>query len=114
VFGSFYPKIWIFIILLVVASYGVSCSRGILLSDVTQTVTPKEIGKINGYTTTLDSIGQIVGPILGTFLLQNFQPIIFASVMSVLALGAFIMTFKNVVPLMQKEQFKELEKTLQL
>jgi MFS family permease len=114
VFGSFYPKIWIFIILLVVASYGVSCSRGILLSEVTQTVTPKEIGKINGYTTTLDSIGQIVGPILGTFLLQNFQPIIFASVMSVLALGAFIMTFKNVVPLMQKEQFKELEKTLQL
>jgi hypothetical protein len=31
-----------------------------------------------------------------------------------LALGAFIMTFKNVVPLMQREQFKEMEKSIEL
>ena len=106
IFGTFYSEIWIFIILMVVASYGVSCSRGILISEVTQTVTPKEMGKINGFTTTLDSLAQIVGPLLGTFLLENFDPFLYGSAMGILALGAFIMTFKNIVPLMQKEQFK--------
>lgn len=106
IFGTFYSEIWVFIILMVVASYGVSCSRGILISEVTQTVTPKEMGKINGYTTTLDSLAQIVGPLLGTFLLENFDPFLYGSAMGILALGAFIMTFKNIVPLMQKEQFK--------
>ena len=106
IFGTFYSEIWVFIILMVVASYGVSCSRGILISEVTQTVTPKEMGKINGYTTTLDSLAQIVGPILGTFLLQDFEPLLYGFAMGLLALGAFIMTFKSIVPLMQKEQFK--------
>ncbi|MFX0081964.1 MAG: MFS transporter [Candidatus Hodarchaeota archaeon] len=114
IFGTLYSEIWIFIILMVFASYGVSCSRGILISDVTQTVTPKEIGKINGYTTTFDSLAQIVGPLLGAFILENFDPFFFGFVMSMLALGAFIMTFKSVVPLMQKEQFKEMEKTIEL
>ncbi len=114
IFGTFYSEIWVFIILMVVASYGVSCSRGILISEVTQTVTPKEMGKINGYTTTLDSLAQIVGPLLGTFLLQDFEPLLYGSAMGLLALGAFIMTFKNIVPLMQKEQFKKMQKTIQL
>ncbi len=114
IFGTFYSEIWVFIVLMVFASYGVSCSRGILISEVTQTVTPKEMGKINGYTTTLDSLAQIVGPLLGTFLLGNFDPFLYGSAMGILALGAFIMTFKNIVPLMQKEQFKEMQKTIQL
>jgi len=97
---------------LVFASYGVSCSRGILISEVTQTVTPKEMGKINGYTTTLDSLAQIVGPLLGAFLLENFDPLLYGSIMGLLALGAFVMTFKNIVPLMQREQFKDMEKII--
>ena len=112
IFGTYYSEIWIFIVLAVFASYGVSCSRGILISEVTQTVTPKEMGKINGYTTTLDSLAQIVGPLLGAFLLGDFDPLLYGSIMGMLALGAFIMTFKNVVPLMQKEQFKEMEKSI--
>ena len=114
IFGTFYSEIWVFIVLMVFASYGVSCSRGILISEVTQTVTPKEMGKINGYTTTLDSLAQIVGPLLGTFLLGNFDPFLYGSAMGILALGAFIMTFKNIVPLMQKEQSKKMQKTIQL
>jgi len=112
IFGTYYSEIWVFIVLMVFASYGVSCSRGILISEVTQTVTPKEMGKINGYTTTLDSLAQIVGALLGTFLLENFDPFLYGFAMGILALGAFIMTFKNIVPLMQKEQFKEIEKTI--
>jgi DHA1 family tetracycline resistance protein-like MFS transporter len=110
VFSSIYPEPWIFIILMIFASYGVSCSRGILISRVTQSVSPKEIGKINGYTTTLDSIAQIIGPIVGTFILENYDPALFGSFMAILALGAFLMDFKVITPFLQK-QFK-LEKQL--
>lgn len=112
IFASVYPEPWIFIILMILASYGVSCSRGILISRVTQSVTPKEIGKINGYSTTLDSLAQIIGPILGTFLLQSYDPALFGSFMAILALGAFLMDFKVIVPLMQKKQFKFEEKLI--
>ncbi|MFW9822481.1 MAG: MFS transporter [Candidatus Thorarchaeota archaeon] len=112
IFARVYPEPWIFIILMILASYGVSCSRGILISRVTQSVTPREIGKINGYTTTLDSLAQIIGPIVGTFLLERFNPALFGNFMSILALGAFLMNFRVVLPLMQKEQFK-LEEQIQ-
>lgn len=108
-FGSFYPTTWIFIVLMVIISYGVSCARGLLMSKVTETVTPKEIGKINGYTSTLDSIAQIIGPLLGTFLLQEFDTYLFGLIMGLIAFIALIMAFKKIVPLMQKEQFKKLE-----
>ncbi|MFX1428451.1 MAG: MFS transporter [Promethearchaeota archaeon] len=113
IFGSFYPEIWIFIILMVIASYGVSCSRGILISDITQSVTPKEVGRINGYTTTLDSTAQIIGPLLGSFLLENLDPFFFGYMMAMLALGAFTMIFKNIIPLMQKKQFEEMEEIIE-
>ncbi len=114
VFGTIYPTTWIFIILMVIISYGVSCARGLLMSKVTETVTPKEIGKINGYTSTLDSIAQIIGPILGTFLLQEFDTYLYGLVISLIAFIAFIMAFKKIVPLMQKDQFKKLDEILKL
>jgi len=112
IFASVYPEPWIFIILMILASYGVSCSRGILISRVTQSVSPKEIGKINGFTTTFDSLAQIIGPIIGTLILERFDPLLFGSFMAILALGAFLMDFKVIVPFMQKKHFK-LEEQLQ-
>ena len=47
IFGAFYREKWIFIILMVLVSYGVPCSRGLMTSKITQTVSPKEKGKIN-------------------------------------------------------------------
>ncbi len=109
IFGAFYPEIWIFIVLMVVASYGVSCARGLLMSKVTETVSPKEVGKINGYTSTLDSLAQIVGPIIGTLLL--FDPSLYGLVMGILAFVALMMAFKQIVPYREKVQFKDLEHT---
>ncbi len=104
IFGVIYPEPWIFIILILVVSYGVSCARGILMSKVTLSVSPKEMGKINGYTTTLDSLAQIIGPILGTFLLQEYNAFSFGLLMTILALGAYLMVFKEIIPFMQKQQ----------
>ena len=112
IFGSFYPETWIYIVIILFVSYGVSCSRGLLISSVTQSVSPKEVGKINGYTTTLDSLAQIIGPILGTFLLENFDTILFGIVLGLIAFVALLMVFKKIVPLMQREQYKEIAETI--
>ncbi|MBY9007925.1 MAG: MFS transporter [Candidatus Lokiarchaeota archaeon] len=102
IFGLFYPKAWIFIILMVIISYGVSCSRGLLISKATKTVSPDKMGIINGGTTTLDSIAQTLGPTLGTFL-YLINPLYYGFTMAIFASGALIMDFKNIVPLMEKK-----------
>ncbi len=93
---GFVKDITTFIVIIVVISYGVSCSRGLLLSKITQTVSPKEMGKINGYTTTIDSIAQILGPIIGTLILTVLNEIWWGAFMSLLSLFAFFMIFKKI------------------
>ncbi len=87
-----------FTVLMVIVSYGVSCCRGLLISKVTQTVSRKEMGKINGYTTTLDSMAQIFGPIVGSFILTVSQAYWWGILMCILALVAFFMVFKHITP----------------
>ncbi len=113
IFGTFYREIWIFIVLMVLVSYGVSCARGLMMSKVTETVSPKDIGKINGYTTTLDSLAQIFGPILGTFLIQEFDPYLFGLLMGTLAIIALAMSFKKVIMYRDKVKLKELKPSIQ-
>jgi len=113
IFATFYREIWIFIVLIVLVSYGVSCARGIMMSKVTETVSPKEIGKINGYTTTLDSLAQIFGPILGTFLIQEFDPYLFGLLMGTLAFIALSMSFKKIVLYREKVQLEEIKPSIQ-
>ncbi|MHA1336589.1 MAG: MFS transporter [Promethearchaeota archaeon] len=85
-----------FLILAIFISYGVSCSRGLLISKVTQSVSPKEVGKINGYTTTLDSLAQISGPIIGTLILSILEYYWYGIILSLLSLVAFLMIFKKI------------------
>ncbi|MBA7665580.1 hypothetical protein ES703_73654 [subsurface metagenome] len=101
---GFVRNIWDVILLMLLVSYGVSCSRGLLISKITQSVRPNEMGKINGYITTLDSLAQIIGPIIGTLILTLYAPAWLGITMSLIALGAFIMVFKEIVPLYLKEK----------
>ncbi len=104
---GFVRDVFGFTILMILISYGVSCSRGLLMSKITQSVSPKEMGKINGYTTTLDSMAQIFGPIVGTFILTLNEPNWLGIVMSLIALVSFLMVFKEITPLMVKMQKME-------
>lgn len=109
---GFVRDIWSFLILMMFISYGVSCSRGLLISKITQSVKPNEMGKVNGYTTTLDAIAQITGPIVGTLILSLYEPYWLGVTMGIFGLVAFIMIFKKITPLHLKEQqlnTKELE-----
>ena len=101
---GFIQNIIALLILMLVVSYGVSCSRGLLISKITQSVTPKEQGKINGLTTTLDNIAQIGGPLVGAFILTVYSPIVWGAAMALIALVGFIMVFRKIVPLHLKEQ----------
>ncbi|MHA1146761.1 MAG: MFS transporter [Promethearchaeota archaeon] len=104
---GFIYNIIAFTILMVIISYGISCSRGLLMSKVTQTVSPKEMGKINGYTTTLDSLAQISGPIIGTLILTATEPYWLGIVMGSLSFIAFCMIFKKITPYQEKIQIKK-------
>ncbi len=110
--AGFVRDVLSFVILICFVSYGVSCSRGLLISKITQSVTPKEMGKINGYTTAIDSLAQIGGPLVGTFILTAYSPELWGLVISIAALIAFIMIFKEITPLMGKEHLEkdDLEK----
>ena len=109
---GFVRNIWDMIILMLLVSYGVSCARGLLISKITQSVRPNEMGKVNGYITTLDSLAQIFGPIIGTLILTLYAPTWLGITMSLIALGAFIMVFKEIIPLYLKEkQFEAKELT---
>ena len=107
---GFVRDIITFLIILLFVSYGVSCSRGLLISKITQSVKPNEMGKINGYTTTLDSLAQIAGPISGTIILSIYDPSWLGITLGLIALVAFVMIFKKIIPLHLKEQQLEMHK----
>ncbi|TFG14397.1 MAG: MFS transporter [Promethearchaeota archaeon] len=110
---GFVRNIWEIILLMLVVSYGISCCRGLLISGVTQSVRPNEMGKVNGYITTLDSLAQIIGPIIGTLILSFYDPVWFGVTMSLIALGAFIMIFKQIIPLHLKDKEFEMEELIE-
>jgi len=55
----------IVMVLLIFISFAAASVRGNLLSVISQTVSRKIQGRINSYTTSLDSVAQIIGPIIG-------------------------------------------------
>ncbi|MBD3230480.1 MAG: MFS transporter [Candidatus Lokiarchaeota archaeon] len=85
-----------FLIILLFVSFAASCTRGILISKITRSVSPHEQGIINGYMTSLDSIAQIIGPIFGGTILTVLPSYWLGILTSILASIAFIMLFKKV------------------
>ena len=78
-----------FFILIMAISFAASLTRGPLNSKISQSVSPLEQGKINGYSSGLDSFAQIIGPLLGTFMLNFFTPYFLSFLISFVALVPF-------------------------
>lgn len=85
-----------FLIILLLISFAASCTRGILISKITRSVSPHEQGVINGYMTSLDSIAQIIGPTFGGFILTVLPSYWLGISTCILALIAFLMLFKKI------------------
>jgi DHA1 family multidrug resistance protein-like MFS transporter len=76
-------------------SFAAACSRGILTGFLSRSVKPWEQGQAMGMSASLDSFAQIVGPLVGGFVLDS-QPLwVYGSLASAMALGAFLMAFKR-------------------
>lgn len=82
--------------LMMVISFAASLTRGPLNSKISQSVSPAEQGKINGYSSGLDSFAQIIGPLLGTFMLNFFEPYFLSFLISSIALIPFLMGYKTI------------------
>lgn len=85
-----------FFALIMVISFAASLTRGPLNSKISQSVSPMEQGKINGFSSGLDSFAQIIGPLLGTFMLSFFMPFYLSFLISSIALVPFLMGFKTI------------------
>jgi len=90
-----YPNVVMLFILLMFVSFAASLSRGPLNSKISQTVSPKIQGKINGLSSALDMVAQIIGPITATSMLFNFIPVWLGILIGLIALPPFIMAFQN-------------------
>jgi DHA1 family tetracycline resistance protein-like MFS transporter len=91
-----------FFIFILLISFAASLTRGPLNSKISQSVTPREQGKINGYSSGLDSFAQVIGPLVATFMLGFFPPFFLSFVIGSVAFVPFLMSFKNI-------QLKEYE-----
>ncbi|MFX1358032.1 MAG: MFS transporter [Promethearchaeota archaeon] len=85
-----------FFILILIISFAASLTRGPLNSKISQSVSPREQGKINGYSSGLDSFSQIIGPLIGYFMLSFFAPYFLSFVIGTIALVPFLMGFKKI------------------
>jgi len=83
------------IILFMFISFAASLTRGPLNSKISQTASPKIQGKINGLSSGLDSIAQVIGPLAGTLILLTLPPYWLGIIVALIALPAMIMSFQN-------------------
>ena len=90
----------IIVIILIIISFAASSVRGNLLSVISQSVSRKIQGRINSYTTSLDSVAQIIAPITGGAIFDlSIQGIIspywWSVVMVIMGSIALIMFYKK-------------------
>ncbi len=92
---GFVNNIYLFGIVLLGVSFGAISTRGILSGFLSKSVPPSEQGKVMGFSSSIDSISQIAGPLLGGLLLTTLNPIFFGLLPSFLSLVGFLMIFKK-------------------
>lgn len=93
-------NIILIIIILIFISFAASSVRGNLLSVISQSVSKKIQGRINSYTTSLDSVAQIIGPIIGGAVFDLSvrgiaHPAWWSVIMASIGLIALIMFYKK-------------------
>lgn len=96
-----------FIIILLLFSFAASCTRGPLTAKITLSVSPKEMGKINGYSSSLDSLARIIGPLIVGFIIGAYDHFWLGLLLTIIALIAFLMNLKEIKPFTYRIQNKE-------
>ena len=95
-FLGFSTNIFVLFILMMFISFAASLTRGPMLSKITQTASPQEQGKINGLSSALDSMAQILGPLIGPFILDTLPPYWLGITVAIIAFPPFVMAFQKI------------------
>ena len=77
-------------------SFAASLTRGPMNSKISQTASPKIQGKINGLSSGLDSIAQIIGPLAGALIISTLPPYWLGIIVALIALPAMVMSFQKI------------------
>ena len=92
---GFSTNIFVLFILMMFISFAASLTRGPMLSKITQTASPQEQGKINGLSSSLDSMAQILGLLIGPFILDTLPPYWLGITVAIIAFPPFVMAFQK-------------------
>jgi MFS family permease len=65
-------------------------------SKISQTVSPKDQGKINGLSSSLDTTAQILGTLIGPFIIDILPPFWLGIIVGMIGLPPFLMAFQNI------------------
>ena len=95
-FIGFITDVVTYLIFTLLFSFAASCSRGPLIAKITLSVSPREMGKINGWSSALDSLGQIFGPLIVGLLFGLYGPFWLGVLIGSLSIIAFTMNFKKI------------------
>lgn len=93
---GFSNDIAMILVIFMFISFAASLTRGPMNSKISQTASPKAQGKINGLSSALDSIAQIIGPLAGAFVLDTLPPYWLGIIVAMIALPAMLMSFKKI------------------
>ena len=96
IFIGFIQDLVTYVIFTLLFSFAASCSRGPLIGKITLSVSPREMGKINGWSSSLDSLAAIFGPLVVGFIFTLYGPFWLGLLMASLSIVAFIMNFKKI------------------
>ena len=77
-------------------SFAASLTRGPMNSKISQTASPKIQGKINGLSSGLDSIAQIIGPLAGALIITTLPPYWLGIIVALISLPAMVLSFQNI------------------
>ena len=92
---GFSTSIFVLLILMMFISFAASLTRGPMLSKISQTVSTQEQGKINGFSSALDSMAQILGPLIGPIILDTLPPYWLGITVAIIALPPLVMAFQK-------------------
>jgi DHA1 family tetracycline resistance protein-like MFS transporter len=108
-FLIFSTNIWIVYIPISFLALGTGVVRPILSSKLTKAVNKEETGSLLGVNNSLTSIGQIISPIIGGFILQ-FLPTPLLPLISALIFSSILITWRwTIIARDKREQVKQSE-----
>ncbi|MFX0105503.1 MAG: MFS transporter [Candidatus Hodarchaeota archaeon] len=91
---AFVSQTWQLVLVLFYISFSGATSRGITIGFTSRSVDYLNQGKIMGITSSIDNLSQIIGPIIGGFLLSLTGNLPFALMLSGLSILPFIISFQ--------------------